>query len=249
VDDVALLTAAMAGHDVRDPATLAAPAIDFAAILGAAPDIRGTRITALAVDQFPSPATEDVLRARDDTIAALRALGAVVEESRAPIDFQDVMVRSGRIIAVEAYAVHRAYIEDESLPFDPWVRKRVLGGKSITAAERDELLAAHARAAADYAEWMHGRDALLTPTLPITATPLTDVDEGTTPLATFTRAANFLRACALSLPAGLDAHGLPIGVQLMGAPYGDATLLKLGRAFQQTTYWHRRRPDLSAWES
>ena len=94
-----------------------------------------------------------------------------------------------------------------------------------------------------------GRDALLTPTLPITATSLTDVDEATTPLATFTRAANFLRACALSLPAGLDTHGLPIGMQLMGAPYGDATLVKLGRAFQQTTYWHRRRPDLSAWES
>ena len=248
VDDVALLTAAMAGHDLRDPATLAAPAIDFAAILGAAPDIRGMHITALAVEQFPSPATTEVLRARDDTIAVLRALGAIIEEARAPIDFQDVMVRSGRIIAVEAYALHRAYIEDESLTFDPWVRKRTLGGKAISATEHDELLAAHARAAADYAEWMHGRDALLTPTLPITATPLTDVDEATTPLATFTRAANFLRACALSFPAGLDTHGLPIGMQLMGAPYGDATLVKLGRAFQQTTYWHRRRPDLSAWE-
>ena len=94
-----------------------------------------------------------------------------------------------------------------------------------------------------------GRDALLTPTLPIAATPLTDVDEATTPLATFTRAANYLRACALSLPAGLDTQGLPIGMQLMGAPYGDATLVKLGRAFQQTTYWHRRRPDLSAWDA
>jgi aspartyl-tRNA(Asn)/glutamyl-tRNA(Gln) amidotransferase subunit A len=94
---------------------------------------------------------------------------------------------------------------------------------------------------------MRGRDALLTPTLPITATPLNDVDEATTPLATFTRAANYLRACALSLPAGLDEAGLPIGVQLMGGPYCDATLIRLGRAFQLATDWHRRRPDLSAW--
>ena len=91
---------------------------------------------------------------------------------------------------------------------------------------------------------MRGRDALLTPTLPITAMPLDDVDEATTPLATFTRAGNYLRACALSLPAGLDAQGLPIGVQLMGSPFGDATLIKLGRAFQQATDWHRRRPHI-----
>ena len=248
VDDVAMLMAAMAGHDTRDPATLAAPAIDFAAALGTAPDIRGMRVTALAIEQFPSPATSDVLRTRDEAIATLRALGAIVEEGYAPLDFQDVMVKSGRIIAVEAYALHRAYIENEALTFDPWVRKRTLGGKSITAAEHADLLAAHARSAADYAEWMRGRDALLTPTLPITATALPDVDESTTPLATFTRAANFLTACALSLPAGLDVHGLPIGMQLMGGPYADATLVRLGRAFQQTTYWHRRRPDLSAWE-
>jgi aspartyl-tRNA(Asn)/glutamyl-tRNA(Gln) amidotransferase subunit A len=247
VDDVALLTAAMAGPDPRDPVTLAAPAIDFAAALDMPPDIRGMRVTALAVEQFPSPATSDVLRARSDAIATLRALGATVEEARAPIDFQDVMVKSGRIIAVEAYALHRPYIEDESLVFDPWVRRRMLGGKSAGAAEHADLLAAHARAASAYADWMRGRDALLTPTLPITATPLNEVDEATTPLATFTRAGNYLKACALSLPAGFDAAGLPIGIQLMGAPYGDATLVRLGRAFQQVTDWHKRRPDLSAW--
>jgi aspartyl-tRNA(Asn)/glutamyl-tRNA(Gln) amidotransferase subunit A len=247
VDDVALLTAAMAGADPRDPATLAAPAIDFATVLNASPDVRGMRITALAVEQFPAPATADVLRARNDAITTLRALGAVVEEARVPIDFQDVMVKSGRIIAVEAYALHRAYIEDESLIFDPWVRKRMLGGKSISVAEHAELLEAHSRAASAYADWMRGRDALLTPTLPITATPRNDVDEATTPLATFTRAGNYLRACALSLPAGLDATVLPIGVQLMGGPFGDATLIRLGRAFQQATDWHLRRPELSAW--
>src|SRR5450432_2845905 len=63
VDDVALLTAAMAGADPRDPATLAAPAIDFAAALNMPPDIRGMRITALEIGQFPSPATADVLSA------------------------------------------------------------------------------------------------------------------------------------------------------------------------------------------
>ena len=104
------------------------------------------------------------------------------------------------------------------------------------------------QAAARFADWMRSRDALLTPTLPITATPVAEVDEATTPLATFTRAANYLGACALSLPAGFSAGGLPIGVQLMGAPFAEATLVAIGRAYQRATDWHLRRPDLSAWE-
>src|SRR5207245_9693351 len=138
----------------------------------------------------------------------------------------------------EAYALHRAYIEDESLVFDPWVRKRTLGGKAISAIERAELLGAHSRAASAYADWMRGRDALLTPTLPITAMPLNDVDEATTPLATFTRAANYLGACALSLPAGLSSEGLPMGMQLIGAPFADALLLRIGRGVQRRPSWH-----------
>ena len=58
------------------------------------------------------------------------------------------------------------------------------------------------------------------------------------------RAANYLGACALSLPAGLSRAGLPIGVQLMGAPFADATLARIGQAFQRETSWHVRTPDL-----
>ncbi len=173
----------------------------------------------------------------------LQGLGASVTIERIPLDFDDVMVRNGRIIAAEAYAFHRAYIEDERLDIDPWVRKRVLGGKAISAGEYHDEIAAHHRAIAWFTDWMRGRDALLTPTLPITATPLDEVDESTTPLATWTRAANYLGACALSLPAGFAADGLPIGVQLIGAPFADATLVRIGRAFQMATDWHRRRPE------
>src|SRR5450432_4399920 len=63
VDDAALLTAAMAGPDARDASTFQAPRVDFAAALAGDPDIRGMRITALEIGQFPSPATADVLSA------------------------------------------------------------------------------------------------------------------------------------------------------------------------------------------
>ena len=242
VDDAARLTAAMAGADSRDPATLAAPRFDAEAALSGDPNVRGMHITALAAEQFPDYTLRDVVHARNAAMGVLRDLGAVVVESRAPFDFDDVMTRNGRIIAAEAYAVHRAYIEDPSLPIDPWVRNRLLAGKSIGAADYIDELAHRRRTAEAFATWMLGRDALITPTLPIVATPIADVDEATTPLATFTRAANYLGACALSLPAGFSADGLPIGVHLIGAPFGETTLIRIGRAFQHTTDWHLRRP-------
>jgi aspartyl-tRNA(Asn)/glutamyl-tRNA(Gln) amidotransferase subunit A len=242
VEDAARLTAAMAGPDSLDPATLAVPAFNAEAALTGEPDIRGMRITALAIEQFPDSMLPDVVRARDEALTVLRDLGAIVDEGRVPFDFDDVMVRNGRIIAAEAYAVHREYIEDPSVPIDPWVRKRLLVGKLISAAGHIDEITHRGRAIEAFATWMRERDGLLTPTLPIVATPVADVDEATTTPATFTRAANYLGACALSLPAGFSADGLPIGVQLIGAPFGEAALIRVGRAFQRATDWHLRRP-------
>ena len=249
VDDAALLLKAMAGPDPRDVASLAAPRIDFEAVLAAEPDVNGLRITALPIEHFSWPVEPSVLAAREAAIATLGDLGAKIDEARPPFDLGDVMVRNGRIIATEAYAFHRHYIADEALSIDPWVRRRTLGGKDTSAADYLEELAERKRSAAAFAQWMRGRDALLTPTLPITATALAEVDESTTPLATFTRAVNYIGGCGLSLPAGFSSGGLPIGIQLIGGPFADATLVRIGRAFQMATEWHLRRPDLSKWES
>ena len=246
VDDAALLLSAIAGPDPNDPATLTAPRFDWGAATGESPDLKGARIAALAFDRLPANVEGDVASAYASAIELLRSLGARVDEAAPDFDFDDVMARNGRIIAAEAYAVHRAYIEDAALEIDPWVRQRMLAGKTVSAADYIDELAYRRRAAARFVASMAGRDAILTPTLPITAAPVVDVDEATTPLATFTRAANYLGACALSLPAGLSRAGLPIGVQLMGAPFADATLVRIGRAFQRETSWHVRTPDLHA---
>jgi aspartyl-tRNA(Asn)/glutamyl-tRNA(Gln) amidotransferase subunit A len=249
IEDAALLLAAIAGPDPRDPATLPAPSIDFSAALAAATDLSGIRISVLPAGQFAWPAEASVLAARERAIDTFRRLGATIDEAPAPFDLHQVMVENGRIIAAEAYALHRDYIGDETLPIDPWVRKRTLAGKDIGPAEYRDALAARERAAAAFAAWMRGRDALLTPTLPIAATPLDQVDEATTPLATFTRAVNYVGACAVSLPAGFSEGGLPVGIQLIGAPFSDAMLIRMGRAFQTATDWHRRRPDLTRWQA
>jgi len=244
-DDAALLTAAIAGPDARDPTGLRAPAFDLSAAIAAVDSLAGSRILALPPEQYPIAVEPAVRAAIEAAQLVLRDLGAQLIERRFPFDFNDLMRRNGQLIAAEAYAIHRGYIEDEQLPIGSWVRKRVLGGKAISAADYIDALAHRRAACATWRAWMREADALLSPTLPMAACPVDEVDESTTPLASFTRAGNYVDACGLSLPAGFSDTGLPVGIQLLGKPFDEATLLRLGRAFQRVTHWHQRTPDLT----
>ena len=239
-EDAALLCAAMLGTESE-----AARQFGSCATSGPA-SLAGMRITVLPPGQYPIAADPDVTAAVDEAQRVLRALGAEVVERPFPFAFDDLMRRNGQLIAAEAYAVHRVYIEDEHLPIGAGVRRRVLGGKTIGAADYIDALAHRRAACAQWIDWMRDCDALLTPTVPMPACPVEAVDESVTPLASFTRAGNYLDACALSLPAGFSADGLPIGIQLLGRPRTDVTLLRAGKAFQQATDWHRRTPPLGS---
>jgi len=246
--DAMLLTQLMAGPDEADPATLAAPALAYDPYPpndGPLP-LAGVRLRVMPPSQYPIAPTPDVLAAFEAACALLRELGAHIEERPVPFDFAAMVARNGQIIAAEAYALHREYIEDEALPLGQFVRGRVLGGKGLPAADYIHALQEHARAKRAWRDWMRDADALLTPGLPFPACPLEEVDEAQTPLAAFSRAGNFMGTCGLALPAGFSAQGLPIGVQLLGKPFDDARLCRIGIAFQQASDWHRRTPDLSA---
>jgi len=242
VEDCALLTAAMAGPDPLDPGTRGAPEADLVAAASAPIGVRGMRVACLPREQFPAFIDPDVVRARDAAIDVLRGLGAEAVETRVAIAFEEIATRLGTLLAAEAYALRGEYAENAGAPMDPWVRKRVLGGKQISAS--DFIVEVHAmrKTQAAFATWMRDWDAILTPSLPIAAVPLAEVDEATAPLASFTRAVNYVGGCGLSLPAGFTASGLPVGVQLVGAPFAEASLVRLGRAFQHATQWHRARP-------
>jgi aspartyl-tRNA(Asn)/glutamyl-tRNA(Gln) amidotransferase subunit A len=216
VEDAVRLVAAMAGEPL--------PALDDA------PSVTGARITALAHEQFPDFIERDVVRAFDSTIARLRERGATVRVERIPFDFAALGAKNGRLIGIEGYAVHRAIVDDQAAEMDSGVRQRMLLGKSASAAEYLEALAQRRAAVAEFARWMRDRDALLTPMLPITATPVADVDETAFPLATWSRAVNYLGACAIAMPAGLSGVGLPIGVQYVGRGGDDTDLCRIAAA-------------------
>ena len=154
------------------PSTFAAPRVDFAAALAGAPDVRGMRLTALAAAHFPST-TEPAVSARVQRCDrdTARARTPLSRKRGSPFDFEDMMVRNGRIIAAEAWAMHRAYIEDPALDIDP------VGAQAHARRKIDQRRGLHRASSPDASARRRrsrngccGRDALLTPTLPISAT-------------------------------------------------------------------------------
>lgn len=244
--DAMLLTDLMAGADPQDPLTQNQPAFQLREPGNGAQPLRGVRIALMPPSQHPINVESDALSALDNARRVLVDLGADVAETPFPFDFHEMMLRNGQIIAAEAYALHRDYIEDPAQPIGQYVRARVLSGKGVSAADYIAALNAHAQARQAWLAWMRDIDAVLTPCAPFGARLLADVDEAATPLAAFTRAGNYVNASGLALPAGFTASGLPLGIQLLGKPNAEGTLGMIGMAFQAVTDWHRRHPDLKA---
>ncbi len=246
VEDAALMTQVMAGADSRDPSSCRSPLFHWEAPTNAAKPLAGVRIALIPPSQYPMTVTPDTTRVLDETRKVMESLGATIIDKPFPYDFHAMMVKNGYITAAEAFSFHRDTVDDAALPFGPHVRKRIQGGRSISAADYILALEDHRRACQSWIEWMSNVDALLCPTLPFPACTLEEVDEGATPLAAFTRPGNYLGTCGLSLPAGFSADGLPIGMQWMSKPFDEATLIRIGIAFQRATDWHRQRPNLSS---
>ena len=225
VEDAALLVALMAAESLP--------------VFEQPVSIEGMRITALSREQFPDFIERDIVKAYDETIPQLRGLGVHVEEERIPFDFAALGAKNGRIIGIEGYAVQRAYVDDEKADVDPGVRGRMLLGKTASAAEYIDSLSQQRIAMAEFAEWMRGRDVLLTPMLPITAKPVVEVDETTYPLATWSRAVNYLGACAISIPSRRSPAGLPLATQLVRAGNGDMQLVRVALAMQRSSSFPR----------
>jgi aspartyl-tRNA(Asn)/glutamyl-tRNA(Gln) amidotransferase subunit A len=121
------------------------------------------------------------------------------------------------------------------------VRPRIAAGRNVSARAYIEALQLREEMKRQFAAAFEGIDALLTPTTATTALPLEDVDQAKAP-SHYTRFGNFLDLCALALPNGSGAGGLPISLQVVCRGYDEAMALRIGWAWQNATEWHLRRP-------
>jgi aspartyl-tRNA(Asn)/glutamyl-tRNA(Gln) amidotransferase subunit A len=242
VEDAATLFCLLQGDDPLDPRTAGHRDCDPWPTLR-----RGVK--GLRLGRFP--ATEragvdaEVLAAYDRSVDFLASLGADIADVSLPMRLADLGAINGRIMSAEAYAMLADLVDDPQAPLDEDVRPRVRAGASISSRDYLTALMERERLKRAYAEATQGLDAVLTPTTVTPAIPIASIDQNTTP-GMLTRWVNFLDLCALALPCGFTAGGLPLSLQIVCKGYDEAMALRIGWAYQNATDWHERVPPMAA---
>ena len=253
-EDAALLLQAIAGPDPDDPTAESVAVPDFGATLEE--PIDGLKIgvpTAYFFDEV-----DDGIRALlDAALETFAELGATV----APVDVPDPSLAFRMAVIVlkaEAAAVHEDWMRNRPGDYDHGIREGMEGGLSISAV--DYLRALRERGPA-LERWLDGPlsqvDILFTPVIDdptptLADSAVADSDGAARVMARFgrcTRPFSFLGLPAMSVPCGFQPGALPAGFQLIGRPFAEAALLRLGHAYQKVTGWTEHAPAIVSGEA
>ena len=235
VRDAALALNAIAGHDPLDPTSSRRPVVDYV------PDedcsMRGVRI-GFPDSFFFDRLHEDVDSAVRGAIARAESLGAVVKPVRLP-DIPALNAVARIVLLAEASAVAETYPDDRSL-YGADVRALLDQGRLVPATEYINAQRLRRKMRREFDQVWQQVDCLITPATPSPAPRVGDTtirlggrDEDVRLASTrLVRGVNALGYPALSLPCGLSASGLPLGMQIIGPAFEEALLLRIGAALE-----------------
>ncbi len=245
--DCAMIMGAIAGPDPLDPTTLNAPAWDMRKALEAPKGLTIGVPTSFYVDDLEP----DVAAALDSTLEAMTELGHSIVKVDLP-DQTLVAAAALLVLAVEATACHAAMLRERPQDYGAQVKARLENGLAYSAVEYLEALRRRGPALAAHLEAMGKADVIVAPASRAVAPGIVDTDVGGGPnaeativgITRFMRPVNYLGLPVMSVPSGFAQDGMPIGMQLIGRPFGDETLTALGIAFQRLTDYHEDMPKL-----
>ena len=253
-EDAALLLQIIAGPDPTDPTAEAVPVPEYRAALEEPVD--GLRI-GVPTRYFFDEVDGGIRALLDAALDAFAGLGVAVT----PVDVPDPSVPFRLAVIVlkaEAAAVHEDWMRNRPGDYDHGIREGMETGLSISAV--DYLRALRERGPA-LERWLAGplsqADTLFTPVLDdptptLAESAVADADGAARVMARFgrcTRPFSFLGLPAVSIPCGFQPGGMPAGFQLVGRPFSEATLLRLGHAYQKVTDWTERAPAIASGEA
>jgi aspartyl-tRNA(Asn)/glutamyl-tRNA(Gln) amidotransferase subunit A len=247
IRDCALLLNAMAGYDGRDPASVDREVPDFTADLERG--VRGLRV-GVPTTHFTEQVQPDVLSAWRQAVAQLESLGAELVDVNVTNDLYSPAASPARM--AEAAAFHQDWLRERPADYGDDVRASLQAVGQASAIEYVRSERARFSLLLEMRSLFERIDVLVTPTLPITATPIGDreveIDGQRMPLAPqmirFTLPFNQTGYPAASVPCGFDRDHLPIGLQIAGRPWDESTVLRAAHAYQQSTNWHHLRPAI-----
>ncbi|WP_431284156.1 amidase [Humitalea sp. 24SJ18S-53] len=241
VEDCALLLDAMTGHDPTDPSSANRPKPDL--LSGLNNGVKGLRIGVIRhfhEDDFAvSPATATGIAHVAET---LRSLGAEIQEVTLP-PLADFNAAGWLILAADAFAVHEPWMRTKLRDYGEILRDRLALAATITAADYLNAQRRRRELCDAVAATMRGCDLLLTAAQPSEAKPIEQVGKWASFEApNFTIPFNLTGQPALTVCSGLGEGGMPVGAQLIGRPFEDATVLRAGQAYETASPWRGRRP-------
>jgi aspartyl-tRNA(Asn)/glutamyl-tRNA(Gln) amidotransferase subunit A len=236
VEDAAITLQVLAGHDAQDPASANVPVPDYRAALEKG--VSGLRIGIPRAFFATAQAITPECTAELDRIAAeLREAGATVEDIELP-DYA-LFSAAGRVIMMaEAFAIHEADMKTRLLDYGEITAGRFILGAAITAADFIHALRARRELTDAVNVALSRYDGLLTLATLATAPRFdqpTDSLSSASPIQTIPF--NVTGHPSMSVPTGLGANGLPIGVMLTGRPFDEATVFRIGRAVEKLSGW------------
>lgn len=247
--DVARLMGVIAGQDPDDGTSSRRPVDNYEAACER--PLKGLRV-GVPVNYYNDGLDPALERALDVTRKVLAAMGCELAEVRVP-PHEPLNMLWQVILSAEAATIHRRWLIERPGDYNPQVKRRIELGLYLPATRYLEAMDGRDRLTREFAAQVFGAcDVLLTPGAPVPAPTLDELDVGASDkmpemimkLSAFTRPISFLGFPALSLPCGFSDSGLPLGMQLVGRPFAEATLLNLGHQYQQATDWHCRVPPI-----
>jgi aspartyl-tRNA(Asn)/glutamyl-tRNA(Gln) amidotransferase subunit A len=244
VADSALLLEVMAGPDPEDPYSAQRPPDGY--LDGLNEGVRGLRL-GLPRNYFYEGAHLEVAAAVEEAARVLEGLGATIVELELPM-LENTERVGGPVLRGESYAYHRHNLEERPQDYGEQVRLLLQTGEQFAASDYIQAQWARHGYTRSLEQTFEDVDALLSPTCLIPALTIEECLEK--PMVPFALIHNTLPfdmtgQPALSVPCGFSSGGLPIGLQISGRRFDEATVLKVGAAYEAATDWHTRRPALT----
>jgi aspartyl-tRNA(Asn)/glutamyl-tRNA(Gln) amidotransferase subunit A len=251
VEDAALVYQALQGTDSRDQSTVGVASHD--ALRGLKDGVKGLRV-AFGETVFFDDVDREVDKAVREAGQVFKSLGAQVAGIAVP-EAAAAWAEEKRplLIAAEACAVNREFLDKHLDALDPVIGPRMLTGRTLSAPDYFALLRRYAELRVQVQWTLRDVDALIVPTTMAAARPLAAIDTSFETYMDYNLRVhrncglgNILDLCAVSVPCGFTSEGLPIGLMIYAKPFAEDVALRVAYAYEQATEWHTRHPDL-AW--
>jgi aspartyl-tRNA(Asn)/glutamyl-tRNA(Gln) amidotransferase subunit A len=249
VRDAALVLGAVAGFDPRDPATTDVAVPDYTD--GIEAGVSGLTL-GVPTNHFFDDVDPQVEKLVREAVTVLEANGATVREVEIPYAKQMMAVVYGLIVP-EAAAYHQGMLRARGELYQDDVRVLLEAGELMLATQYLKVLRLRTLIKEAFRQVFEGLDAIVCPTLPATAARVGqrefEFPNGARKAVTdayvaHAAPANVTGLPALSVPCGFDSGGLPVGLQIIGRPYDERTVLRLGWTYETATDWAARTPSL-----